>query len=450
MKNIAYISIFFISTSFTIFLEPVALTGKILNTDGKIKIKGELFEKEIILQEDGSFSENIMISYSGLYVISTEKNKISVYLSPGTELSITADDKFFNESVLFSGKGSIENQYLIEKSKICSENTNESLYSLDEASFLSKIKEIKQTLFNLYSKTEFQDQYFKDKEALNINYLEQLYILNYPDYHAFYTKNKDYKVFVDFPKFDRKINLDNDEDFLFSYTYRQIVSANFNEILLFIDPDEAIPIEKKALPVIRTIQSQYIRNALVQNLSQEVKTSNPEAENLFNELVSISTDSIFKRNLSQKFSKINNLVAGKPSPKFDYVNHNGGKTALDSLKGKYVFIDLWTTWCTSCRKELPSLQKLKDEFKQNNISFVSISLDKEKDYEKWNNLVKDKQLKGFQLFADKGWNSQFAKDFVVETIPRFILLDPEGNIIDADAPRPSDEKINELLRVCKK
>lgn len=450
MKKNTFISLFFIFTSFNNPLENITLTGKILNTDGKIKIKGELFEKEIKLQEDGSFSENITISYSGLYTISTTKNKISVFLYPGAELSISADDKFFNETLQFSGNGSIENQYLIEKAKICSATSNESLYSLDETSFLSKIKEIKYSLLGLFSKTKFSTQYFRDKEMANINYLEQLYILNYPSYHAYYTKDKNYKVFVDFPKFDDKINLDNDEDFLFSYTYRQIVSAKFSEHIESIRTNENIPIEKYALPAIQNIQSQYIRNALVQNLSHEVKTSNPEAENLYNELVSISTDSIFKGNLSQKFSKIKNLVAGKPSPKFEYINHKGGKTALDSLKGKYVYIDVWATWCGSCRKELTALQSVEQQFNGNNISFVSISLDKEKDFEKWKALVTEKQLNGFQLFADSSWNSQFVKDFVVESIPRFILLDPDGNIVSADAPHPSDEKLMELLSLCKR
>lgn len=140
-----------------------------------------------------------------------------------------------------------------------------------------------------------------------------------------------------------------------------------------------------------------------------------------------------------------NKLNGKPSPEFDYDNHKGGKTKLSDLKGKYVYIDLWATWCAPCRAEIPYLQKIEEKYYGKNIEFVSISIDKLKDNEKWKKFVTDKNLGGIQLFADKDWESEFVTSYGVTGIPRFIIVDPKGNVLSADADRPSSPELQTKL-----
>ncbi|MEZ4853249.1 TlpA family protein disulfide reductase [Flavobacterium sp.] len=137
---------------------------------------------------------------------------------------------------------------------------------------------------------------------------------------------------------------------------------------------------------------------------------------------------------------------GTKSPKFEYENFKGGKTSLDDLKGKYVYIDVWATWCAPCRAEIPFLKALEKEFHGKKIEFVSISIDRVKDHDKWLNFVKENDLTGIQLFADNDWNSEFVKEYKINGIPRFILLNDEGVIVNADAPRPSSKEIKELFK----
>ncbi len=59
--------------------------------------------------------------------------------------------------------------------------------------------------------------------------------------------------------------------------------------------------------------------------------------------------------------------------------------------------------------------------------------------------IVDKELGGIQLYADCDWKSYIITDYAIEGIPRFILVDPEGNIMSADAPRPSDSKLTQML-----
>ncbi|UWY29462.1 TlpA family protein disulfide reductase [Flavobacterium sp. TR2] len=146
----------------------------------------------------------------------------------------------------------------------------------------------------------------------------------------------------------------------------------------------------------------------------------------------------------ERVAKANKMV-GKASPGFDYENFKGGKTKLSDLKGKYVYIDLWATWCAPCRAEIPYLQKIEEKYHGKNIEFVSISIDKAKDNEKWKKFVTDKKLGGVQLFADKDWESEFVVNYGVTGIPRFILIDPQGNILKSDASRPSDPELDKQL-----
>ncbi len=138
-------------------------------------------------------------------------------------------------------------------------------------------------------------------------------------------------------------------------------------------------------------------------------------------------------------------MEGIASPSFDYENHKGGKTKLEDLRGKYVYIDVWATWCGPCIAEIPHLKKVEEKYHGKNIEFVSISVDTEKDYEKWKKMVVSKELGGIQLFADKNWTSDFIKAYGINAIPRFILIGPDGKVIKADAARPSSASLTELL-----
>ena len=115
---------------------------------------------------------------------------------------------------------------------------------------------------------------------------------------------------------------------------------------------------------------------------------------------------------------------------------------MSDFRGKFVYIDVWATWCGPCRAELPHLEKLQEHFRENeNIVFVSVSVDNTKD--PWEKMVKEKKLKGVQLFA-KGRKSSISKEYMINSIPRFLLIDTDGKIIDSNAPRPSGE-IKEIL-----
>lgn len=138
-------------------------------------------------------------------------------------------------------------------------------------------------------------------------------------------------------------------------------------------------------------------------------------------------------------------AAGKPAIDFTYPDRNGKMVSLSDFKGKVVVVDVWATWCTPCKAEIPHLKKLEKEFEGNtDIVFMGVSVDKAKDKEKWKKMLDDQQMVGVQLFAD-GF-SKIAQDYQISAIPRFMVFDKKGNIVSTNSPRPSDPQLKALIR----
>lgn len=138
-------------------------------------------------------------------------------------------------------------------------------------------------------------------------------------------------------------------------------------------------------------------------------------------------------------------MRGQASASFNYENAKGGTAKLEDFKGKYVYVDVWATWCGPCRREIPFLKQVEEKYHGKKIEFVSISVDVAKDHDKWKKMVTDQSLGGVQLFADKDWNSAFIQSYGINSIPRFILIGPDGKVVDPDAKRPSDPALQAQL-----
>ena len=155
------------------------------------------------------------------------------------------------------------------------------------------------------------------------------------------------------------------------------------------------------------------------------------------ERITKTTDSWLER----KTAVDNMPKEGEPAIDFNYPDIEGNEISLTSFKGKLVYVDVWATWCGPCKAEIPSLQKLETDYHGKDITFMSVSVDTDK--EAWEKMVAEKELGGVQLWAD-GW-SKITKDYAIFGIPRFLLFDAKGNVISTNAPRPSSDEIRELL-----
>jgi thiol-disulfide isomerase/thioredoxin len=167
-------------------------------------------------------------------------------------------------------------------------------------------------------------------------------------------------------------------------------------------------------------------------------TSSTKMDECFKIYKSIETNLDRLALIEAKYIARKKTQDGAVSPPFSYEDISGKMVSHEDLKGKYVYIDLWATWCGPCLREIPYFDTLQTTFEDQNITFVSICQNDTK--ERWKATVAKKELKGVQLFAEDD-GGQFYEDYQVTGIPRYILIDPQGKIVDSDAKRPSDKRL---------
>lgn len=166
---------------------------------------------------------------------------------------------------------------------------------------------------------------------------------------------------------------------------------------------------------------------------------------IYESFINDSQNEKYKSEVKKSYQNLAATLANVNAPDFNYVNPKGEMVSLKSLRGKYVYIDIWATWCAPCIAEIPSLKKLEEQYKGKKIQFVSISVDTKAQKKAWLNFVEKNSLKGIQLMADNDFNSDFIQKFGISSIPRFILISPEGVIIDNNAKRPSNKDLVKQL-----
>ena len=153
---------------------------------------------------------------------------------------------------------------------------------------------------------------------------------------------------------------------------------------------------------------------------------------------------------SRQLASIGSLSNGAAAPAFKLPDTKGKPVQLSDFKGKVVYLDIWATWCGPCLKEIPYLERLKEKFRNKDIEMITISIDTKIDV--WLAKVAAMKMQGIQLIDSNGSeNSKIAKDYKVHGVPHYVLIDKNGRIASASAPRPSmeaevEKQINELLQ----
>ncbi len=120
-------------------------------------------------------------------------------------------------------------------------------------------------------------------------------------------------------------------------------------------------------------------------------------------------------------------LVGKEAPLFEMPDVNGRTISLASLRGKYVLVDFWASWCKPCRMENPNVVAAYRQFKDKNFTVLGVSLDKNK--EAWVNAIKEDGLAWTHVSDLKQWQSSVVPLYQIEGIPFNVLLDPQGKVI---------------------
>jgi thiol-disulfide isomerase/thioredoxin len=222
--------------------------------------------------------------------------------------------------------------------------------------------------------------------------------------------------------------------FLCSYVYMKTDEANLQ--------DKTARTSK----MLDVIQESFHNPLILNEISKEVirlQTSHLGInDSLLERFRTLSTNMRYVREIEKDYGYLKPLQKGNEAPDFELTGMDGEKIGLRDFKGKYLLIDVWSTSCPPCIREIPAMDMLKNELTGKNIAVIAACLSDEPDWEKA--LEKYGLVEG-QYRVEDGWNSKFCRDYLKSSgVPVYILIDPRGVIIDARAPYPS-ENLYELI-----
>ena len=407
----------------------------------------------IKIDDTGRFADTIAVAFMGQYRYFDKKQQLDVYFEKGKNLYLAYDAQDLKNTAVFSGPGAAANNYLLKKAAIRAESRERLMggkvtnpFELNELAFKEYYLSLKTAMLRELSATPGLSEQYKKLEAGNINYEYLYYLRQYALVQINHLNNKNFKVSKVLSDEWKDLVFTSKEDFQFSGMYRNIVESAYYEKAGEISKAEGTPRDIAHLKVVSTINNAYIRNYLLYKFARSYFNFSTDLKGFYEAFMEGSSDEQDKAEISKMYEAIKGVAAKSTSPKFtNYENYAGGTSSLDDFKGKYVFIDVWATWCGPCIYEFPFLDTLENSYNGKNIQFVTVSIDNKADRQKWRDFVKEKDLDGVQLLADNAFESDFIKAYNINGIPRFLIIDPDGNIVTNNAPRPSDPKLKVLL-----
>jgi thiol-disulfide isomerase/thioredoxin len=424
-------------------------SGTIENTNEsviKVVDYNHSYDKDIPIGKSGKFSDTISVLKPGTYFFQVGRNYSTFHLKNGYDLNLKLNIKDFYNTISFTGEGSKVNNFNISRLKLKSKliGVSKDFFLVPLDTFLMKTDNNKRAFLDLLNNSGIKG----NDKTVQEKIIEYDYILtrnNYDKFVYYHTKEHP-ELPLNYYDPIKQMNIDDEESYCYSKSYRTLLGENWR--LTFKDALKDNPnlsIFDFTKNKISNVKSILIRDRFISMLFRQINSKNPNLESDYKTVLGLLTSKRLKDKLTKRY---NALKSSKPSMKvkgFEYENFKGGKTSLNDLKGKLVYVDIWATWCGPCKKEIPYLEELIIKYKGQEIEFVSISVDSRKDLDKWKKMVAEKNLKGIQLFSDNSFKSDFMKFYNVSLIPRYMLIDENGDIITAQAPRPSDKNTPVVL-----
>ena len=399
LTTIAFVTILFACTK----TDPnqVTITGEIINPKGESVIfSNQDTSYSTTANEDGTFAISFILDSATYLNFEHGVERTAMFVKPGDKIKLSIDTEEFDETIEY--KGSLSSSFLAKKYLLEEGNDffGKVFYMSSAEEYKNALDSFKIAVINKFGK--ITDSTFIKSEITDIDKNID-YFIGRQEKLADYTE--DVKTYM---WETRKIG----SEFNFYAAIDSLNSTDFNKMA------------EQYTAAFQTLLNKVTDAEFIVDAKERIKkTTNNWLE---------------RKTATDKMPK-----EGEPAIDFNYPNTDGNEFSIASFKGTLVYVDVWATWCGPCKAEIPSLQKLEADYHGKDITFMSVSVDTDK--EAWEKMVAEKELGGVQLWAD-GW-SEITKDYAIFGIPRFMLFDAEGNVISTNAPRPSSDDIRELLDV---
>jgi len=405
------------------------------------------------LGAEGRFGFNYAVEQAGLYVINVvwdqalvnvkkDHNLKRVYLEKGTELDIKISDGTYELLTSNSDKNTLLAEWNTKVDTVFTYSHGFTYNMMDYTNFFPLLPKYVEEASTFKTEINSGDTKFDELMSLMVETdmnLAALRFIQTP--RTKHPERKDYPDYYDYllseraPQTERLLELPYGRDYLRGYSMYSVKSL----------PESPSSREDYNKACIEAINNDLLKGYFAFDKVNGFK-SYDDKYLAFKEMIQpyLLTDYL-KEKVNAFEMTIRKFDKGAPAFDFAGKDINGKEHKLSDYKGNLVYVDVWATWCGPCKAQIPALKELEKKFHGQPVTFLSISVDKMKDQQKWIDFVKTEHLEGVQIMADKAFDSDVAKAYGINAIPRFMLFDKEGNIVTIEAPRPSKEQASDMI-----
>lgn len=161
-----------------------------------------------------------------------------------------------------------------------------------------------------------------------------------------------------------------------------------------------------------------------------------------------------RENIKEKWNALKKQMANTPANSeikiYDYRRDTSSadpfELLLERYRGSIIYIDIWASWCGPCRAEMPHSRDLQQAFKDENVTFVSLCQADAQPNKRAKAIISENELPGEHYLMNYPQTTSINNRLSVRGIPRYLIIDQQGEIVDSDAPKPSSEAIRKKLR----
>lgn len=420
--------------------------------------KGKPYQQELNLDTKRLFGIKMDIEKSGFYTLTvvTEKEKVKsahnsvIYLTPNTKLNLEF-------------QGNSQFGLVCNYSKI-SNADNKALFEVYEKNNIL-LKRFFTGLPDLIRQKEELKQFYVLADSVLSNEKLSPIVKKYLKFQAFDIYNSNlYRLASDYNRGSKNsvpvgvgyYTQSVDPLYYFNDSMTLMFYTGVSNVIRYLESQTGMPLYKsrKSLAEINTlisllkskVSNEVLVDRVIESLLGSFTASYKAAANFDNDLKDYTNaasqikDFSIRSPVKKGFENLRYTMKGATLPQIKFEDAEGNIQSLDQFKGKYLFIDLWASWCVPCIKMTPLVQELEKQYEGRNITFVAISIDGNK--QSWLSKMKELNMHGNQFLDLPG---AFTKSLNVTGIPHYMIYSPEGKLVVYKADMPSNPKLKETI-----
>jgi len=434
----------------------IQLTGQVANPAINRATLFSIYGRQTLAINDGSFQRTLKSDRPTVLNIVMGNNSLSLYARPGDHIQL---EYGLEPTPRISGGLVTENQFLSSLTDSLRNKMGNpmGIYRLPEEVAIEQLATIQQYGLDLLQAFQQEEpnlnHSFVELAKQYVVYFTGTFLTEYPNYYPYahpdaenYQPGAALQAAIDQLQAEQP-NLLTLPSYIDALKAKKTAKAN---ALMEQDSSLQASLEGYLLANQLALESEFSNPAIIdmmtyQHLSEYIEfsgTDDIEAE--YASFLAEANDPYLKEELETAYSAWSHLAKGAPAPGFTYPDIESTLHSLSDYQGKVVYVDVWATWCGPCLAEQPYLAEVEAAFEGNeDIVFMGVSIDADKTA--WKNMVREKEMSGVQLYAGNGPESSLPSDYLIKSIPRFLLIDADGKVVDATAIRPSNQKLQAQL-----